>query len=86
MAQTLNCPSCGSRLDEHLGVPSGEKMIPQTGDLGICFYCGCKITVDGAGQMILLTSEMENMLSGSERRFLQRVWEGWSEKYSIRGS
>ena len=69
-----------------MAVETGEQFKPLPGDIGVCWYCGSKNLVNDEGQLVVLDSETEQKLTMEERSKLQRSWELWNSKFSIRGS
>lgn len=64
-----------------MNVEDGRDYEAQTGDVGICFGCGAKQTIDGAGILVLLSKEMESVLDFKTKLMLDRAAKTWHKQY-----
>ncbi len=77
----MKCPNCGYETDKTMDMVTGEDYHAQTGDVGMCLRCGVFQTIDGAGQLILLTPEMKALLNFTERETLDNFHRAWSRRF-----
>jgi DNA-directed RNA polymerase subunit RPC12/RpoP len=79
------CPNCGGKLELHYDTRTGKAYPLEQGDYSICWHCGSKNLYNGHG-LVMVTAEIEETMPLEDRESLQREWQDWSRKYSIRGS
>jgi primosomal protein N' len=79
------CPNCQGPLEFHFDTKTGKHYALEQGDYSICWHCGSKNLYNGQA-LVMVTREIEESMPEDDRFQLQREWEDWSRKYSIRGS
>jgi len=82
----MNCPNCEGPLDVHFDTSSGYAFKPEPGDVAVCWHCGSRNIIDDKGRLVMLSPDSEKNLSDMEKARLQRTWERWNAKNSIRGN
>ena len=60
-----------------MDIETGKNYQRQPGDIGICFKCGVKQTIDAEGSLILLTKSEEATLPLRTRLLLERATRAW---------